>query len=175
MFFDIQVLEKRKIRFDHVFAPDSLNFRDAGLKQVGDLRAQGEAELVDPFGVREIRIRGRLQGEVEVVCARCLEPVRVPVAAALDLYYRPMAEIAREEEVSISEAETEMGFYEGGGLELADVVQEQVIIGLPMRSVCREDCLGLCPICGGNRNWNACTCREEMADPRWDALRSWKN
>jgi uncharacterized protein len=174
MFFDIQVLEKRKIRFDHAFAPGSINFLDEALKQIGGLRASGTAELVDPFGVREIHIRGSLQGEVEVLCARCLEPVRIPVGGPLHLYYRPMSQIAREEEVAISEAETEMGFYEGGGLELADVVREQVLMGLPMRSMCREDCRGICPVCGANRNGNPCACHEEFSDPRWDALKNWK-
>ena len=114
MFFDIQTLEKHKIRFDQVFAPGSIDFLE-DLKQAGDLRASGVAELVDPFGVREIRVRGDLRGEMEVVCARCLEPIRVPVVCSIDLFYRPMAQIAREEEVALHEAECEVGFYEGAG------------------------------------------------------------
>lgn len=172
MFFDIQVLEKRKIRFDHAFAPGAIGLLDEGWQQIGDLRSSGEAELVDPFGVREIHIRGAIHGELEVPCARCLEPTRVPLTVPIDLYYRPMSQIAREEEVAISEAEAEIGFYEGGGLELADVVREQVLVALPMRSICREDCRGLCPVCGANRNGNPCSCRESFTDPRWDALKN---
>ena len=175
VFFDINILEKRKIRFDHVFAPGNIDFFSDDLKQVGDLRAVGEAEMLDPSGAREIRVRGDVQGEMEVCCARCLSPTRVGVSSALDLYYRPMSEIARnEEEVAISEAETEIGFYEGGGLELADVIREQIMIQLPMRSICREDCKGICPICGGNRNFEDCRCQEHFSDPRWEALRKWK-
>jgi len=175
MFFDIQVLEKRKIRFEEAFAPGEIEPLDEGLKQSGDLRAAGEAELVDPSGAREIRIRGSVRGELEVACARCLEPIRVPVEAALDLFYRPMAQIARDEEIAISEAETEIGFYEGSGIELADVVREQVLVAMPIRSVCREDCRGICPVCGANRNAALCACRETLADPRWDALKHWKS
>ena len=175
MFFDIQVLEKRKIRFDHIFAPGAVSLLVEHARQIGDLRAAGVAELVDPFGVREMHIRGALQGEVEVPCARCLDPVRIPVEIPIDLYYRPMSHIARDEEVAISEAETEVGFYEGGGLELADVVREQVLMGLPMRAVCRDDCRGICPVCGANRNLESCGCRPEFSDPRWDALRNWKH
>ena len=174
MFFDIQVLEKRKIPFDHAFAPGAINLLDEGLKQIGDLRASGVAELVDPFGAREIHIRGSLRGELELACARCLEPMRLLLAVPVDLYYRPMASIAREEEIAISEAETEIGFYEGRGLELADLVREQVLVALPISSVCREDCRGLCPICGGNRNGNPCSCRETFTDPRWDALKDFR-
>jgi len=175
MFFDIQTLEKHKIRFDQVFAPGSVDFPGEDLKQSGDLRASGVAELVDPFGVREIRVRGDLQGEMEVLCARCLEPIQVPLSCSIDLFYRPMAQIAREEEVALHEAECEVGFYEGGGVELADVVREQVVIELPMRSLCREDCQGICQACGKNRNREACNCRESFSDPRWEALRDWKN
>ena len=91
VFFDIHVLEKRKIRFDDAFAPGSIDFFDDDLKQAGDLRAAGEAELVDPFGSREIHLHGEVRGEMEVVCARCLEPLRVSVSSPLNLFYRPMA------------------------------------------------------------------------------------
>ncbi len=174
MFFDVQTLEKHKIQFDHRFDPGSIDFLDPNLRQSGDMRVVGVAELVDPFGVREIRVKGGLNGELEALCARCLDPVRVPVACSFDLFYRPMSAIAREEEISISEAETEIGFYERGGLELADVVREQITIELPMRSVCREDCQGICPFCGVNRNREMCGCHPDFADPRWEALREWK-
>jgi len=175
MFFDIHTLERKQIRFDEVFHPGSIDFLDESLKQASDLHAAGVAELVDPFGAREIRVHGSIEGELEVLCARCLEPVRLHLAQALDLFYRPMGQIARDEEIEISQAELEVGFYQGSGIELADVVREQVTIELPIRSVCREECRGICPICGKNRNIEACTCREEFHDPRWESLVKWKN
>ena len=175
MFFDIQVLERRKIAFDQGFAPGSVDLLDPSIRQVGDLRVAGVAELVDPAGVREIRVRGELTGELELNCARCLQPMRVAIQGPLDLFYRPMRQIARDEEVEITEAETEVSFYEGKGLELADVVREQVLMQLPMRKVCRDDCRGLCPICGRNRNVESCDCRQEFSDPRWEDLRKWKH
>lgn len=175
MFFDIQTLEKRKIPFDQAFPPGVIDLPDETTRQTGDLRANGTAELIDPFGAREIRVRGELRGEVEMLCARCLAPVRSPISCSMDLFYRPMKEIARDEEVAISRAETEIGFYEGSGLELADVLREQIAIELPMRSLCREDCRGLCPVCGKNRNNEACICQETLADTRWEALRKWKH
>jgi uncharacterized protein len=175
MFFDIQTLQRHKIRFDQVFAPGQIDFLDENLRQDGDLLVQGVAELVDPFGAREIRVRGDVKGGMEVFCARCLEPIRLPVSCQMDLFYCPMARIAREEEVAIDDAETEVGFYEAPGLDLADVVREQVMILLPMRSICREDCGGICPTCGKNRNREACCCQEHFPDARWEALRDWKN
>jgi len=174
VFFDIHQLERRKIRFDEAFGPGSIDLLDRGLTQVGELHAAGAAELVDPSGAREIRIRGQIAGEMEVGCARCLQPTRVPISRAVDLFYRPMAAIAREEEMAINDAETEIAFYEGNGVELADVVREQILVALPIRNVCREDCQGICPSCGKNRNVEACRCREDFSDPRWEALRNWR-
>ena len=174
MFFDTQTLEKRKIRFEQAFSPGAIDW-GIGPRQVGDLEASGAAEMVDPFGVREIRVRGELRGKLEMDCARCLEPLVWTVAFPLDLFYRPMAQIAREEEVAIGPDEAELGFYEGDGIELADVVRDQILVELPMRSVCRPDCRGLCPLCGKDRNVESCECREEFADPRWEALREWKS
>jgi uncharacterized protein len=175
MFFDIETLERRKIAFNEEFAPGAIDFLDETIKQRGDLQVAGVAELIDPYGAREIRVRGSLRGEMEVLCARCLDPIRMPVSCAIDLFYRPMTQIAREEEVEIQEAETEVGFYEGRGIELADVVREQVTIELPMRALCREDCKGICPYCGANRNREVCMCQETFADPRWEVLRRWKH
>jgi uncharacterized protein len=104
-------------------------------------------------------------------CDRCLGRARFPLDGGFDLYYRPDSAIAREEEVEIGEDEVEIGFYEGGGLELEDVLREQVLLALPMQRTCREDCKGICPVCGRNRNETACDCRIESGDDRWGALR----
>jgi uncharacterized protein len=82
-----------------------------------------------------------------------------------------MSDIAVEEEVEIDKGEAEIGFYEGGGLELEDILLEQVVLALPMQRVCSDACKGICPVCGGNRNETTCDCRGEGADDRWGALR----
>jgi uncharacterized protein len=67
-----------------------------------------------------------------------------------------------------------MGFYEGDGLELNDVLREEILLALPMQRVCREDCKGICPVCGQNRNQNECRCHTETVDDRWAALKQLK-
>ena len=83
-----------------------------------------------------------------------------------------MSFIAHEEEVEIDEGEAEIGFYEGGGMELEDILREQVLLALPMQRVCNEACKGICPLCGKNRNETTCDCHVEAADDRWGALRN---
>jgi uncharacterized protein len=55
-------------------------------------------------------------------------------------------------------------------MELEDILREQVLLALPMQRVCREDCRGICPVCGKDRNEAPCDCREHPADDRWRAL-----
>ena len=64
-----------------------------------------------------------------------------------------------------------MGFYEGEGLELNDVLREFVLLTLPMQRLCKEDCVGICPVCGQNRNKQACQCQTAAVDDRWSALK----
>ena len=104
-------------------------------------------------------------------CDRCLVSARLPVAAGFDLFYRPMSMIARAEEVEIDTSETEIGFYEDGGLELDDILREQVVLALPMQRVCSTACKGICPVCGRNRNEAACNCPVTSGADHWRALR----
>jgi len=168
MFLSVKELEVRKIRFDETFAPGKIDFTGEDLEQGSPLHASGNAELVEESEA-QIRVQGSYTVEMTAQCDRCLGRARFPLNAAFDLYYRPAREIAQEEEVEIDEGEAEIGFYEGDGLELEDVLREQVVLALPMQRVCSEACKGICPVCGKNRNESACDCREVPVNDVWGA------
>src|SRR5579875_2455907 len=151
------------------YAPD--------VRQTGPLTVDGRAELlVEHRGhketVEDIRIRAGVRGEFELLCARCLTGVPTPITATFDLIFRPGGVDAESGEHAISEDETEIGYYEKSGLPLEDVVREQVLLTLPGRTLCREECKGLCPHCGADRNATECACDNTVADSRWSALAS---
>ncbi len=171
MFLSVKEMEVRKIRFDETFRAGQIDFAGDELAQESVLCVAGEAALV-PHSSGEVRIQGRYSVEVSAACDRCLERTRFPLGASFDLYYRPVETIACEEEVGIDEAESEIGFYEGGGIELEDVLREQVLLALPMQRICSDACKGICPVCGQNRNQTACNCKMEDAADRWGALRN---
>jgi DUF177 domain-containing protein len=173
MFLSVKEMEQRKVRFDETFQPGQIDFSGEELVQGSPLQATGSAELLAHTD-GEVRIRGRLAVEMIAQCDRCLGRAKFPLDAAFDLFYRPMTFIAREEEVEIDEGEAEIGFYEGGGMELEDILREQVLLALPMQRVCSDVCKGICPVCGKNRNETTCDCRLESADDRWGALRDLK-
>ena len=170
MFLSVKEMELRKVRFDETFEPGQIDFTGEDLEQVTPLATKGMAELLANTD-GEVRIQGRYTVEMASQCDRCLGRARFDLNAGYDLFYRPASYIAREEEVAIDEGEAEIGFYEGGGLELEDLLREQVLLALPMQRVCSDVCKGICPVCGKNRNESECGCKLESHDDRWGALR----
>ena len=173
IFIDVKTLELREIRFDEVFPPGLLSFPD-DWRQRGDLRAEGVAELMDRHGSRTIRVLGRIRAEFENECAIGLEPIRRVYDENFELFYYPMSLIAREEHVGLSRDDADVGFYEGDGLPLADVVREQVLLWLPMRPECEYAEQGDCPYCKRNLDRSRESIAAEHRDSRWAALEKWK-
>ncbi|MBZ5584676.1 MAG: DUF177 domain-containing protein [Acidobacteriia bacterium] len=171
MFLSVKEMEVRKVRFDETFDPGQIDFSGEDLQQGSPLHVTGTAELL-AHSEGEVRIQGRYSVEMTAECDRCLGGARFPLDGSFDLYYRPMSDIAHEEEVEIDEGEAEIGFYERGGMELEDILREQVLLALPMQRVCSDVCKGICPVCGKNRNETTCDCKVDSADDRWGALRN---
>jgi uncharacterized protein len=122
-----------------------------------------------------VRITGRMRGSIEASCSRCLEPFAVAVDAPLDLMFLPIGENAGVGEHEVGEDDLGVSFYREETIDLGDMMREQIYLAVPMKPLCREDCKGLCPVCGINRNREVCTCQSEWVDPRLDVLRSLRN
>jgi uncharacterized protein len=179
MEFKILELEREPIEFDLKLPPGAVDYGDEA-EQMGDLATSGSAEVIHEHRgpkdiVADIRLRGRFAGAFQVPCARCIEPVEIPVSAEFDLVFRPLDAETDVPERSITASETEIGYYQGGGLLLEDVLREQVLLSLPVRTLCKPDCKGLCPHCGANRNLQPCSCEQGSNDPRWEALTGLRN
>jgi uncharacterized protein len=162
MFLDIKDLAVRKQIIRKSYAPGSIDYQTAEMKQVDPLEVNATAELLE----EQIRVAGEIETKVELVCARCLEPVVDEVHRSFDLFYSPLPKGEKPEEARLKEDDAEIGFFEGEGLFLADVLREQVLLALPMKVICRADCRGLCPNCGANLNHEECRCETHAADPR---------
>jgi DUF177 domain-containing protein len=162
-----QALEIHRVVVSKTYVPGELDFRGAEFRQEEPLNVGAVAELEGG----EIRIRGHIKTALATSCDRCLGQVEVQIDRDFDLFYRPLSTIAREEEIEVPDDEMEVGFYSGDGVELDDVITEQVILALPMKVVCGPDCRGLCPSCGANRNSERCDCSSTQADSPFAALR----
>lgn len=175
MFLDIKQLELHPLDFKEEFQPGVIDLGEDATQRTL-LKTSGRAEVVEEHHgknliVKDIRLRGHLATGLELQCARCLEPVRQDVTRDFELLYRPLGADAGKDELSVTDAEAEIGYYQGEGLLLEDVLREQVLLALPLKVTCRTDCKGLCPQCGKNLNDQQCSCARELQDPRWEALK----
>jgi uncharacterized protein len=175
MFLDVKKLEIHPLDFDEEFQPDVIDLAGEA-RQLTPLKASGRAEVVEEHHgknliIKDIRLRGRLSAGLELQCARCLEPVKQEIAREFELLYRPLGVDAGRDELSVTDAEAEIGYYQGDGILLEDVLREQVLLALPLKVTCEEDCRGLCPQCGKNLNQEQCSCVTTIEDPRWAALK----
>jgi uncharacterized protein len=174
MDFKVIELEREPIDFDLELAPGAVDLGDLA-EQQGPLATSGQAEVLHEHRgpkdiVADIRLKGSFSGNFQVPCARCVEPVGIPLEGSFDLIFRPLGADADAPERSITADEAEIGYYQEDSLALEDVLREQVLLSLPVRTLCKPDCKGLCPRCGVNRNSQACSCEVGPSDSRWEAL-----
>ncbi len=175
MFLDIKDLERNPLDFEEEYQPDVIDLGGEA-RQLTPLKTSGRAEMVEEHHgkhhvVKDIRLRGKLATGLELQCARCLDPVPQEIEREFELLYRPLGADAGRDELSVTDAEAEIGYYQGDGILLEDVLREQVLLALPLKVTCRENCRGLCLHCGKNLNLEQCSCTTPMEDPRWTALR----
>jgi uncharacterized protein len=112
----------------------------------------------------EYVFRGTLSGVFEHACDRCLDVAAVPFDIDVLWSFKegPAPPIADGAEETKDDAETLTSLtFEGNEIDLAPCVWEEVVLAMPLKFVCREDCAGLCPHCGANLNRERCTCREK--------------
>jgi len=104
-----------------------------------------------------LAFRGRLRGQIEIECSRCLTPYGFPVEREFDLFYA-FAPV-RGKEVQIPDNALDYAFlHEGDGIDLEQVAMEQIYLEVPMKPLCRTACRGLCALCGSNLNERECLC-----------------
>jgi uncharacterized protein len=175
VFFEIKDLELHPIEFAEKFEPGAIDL-GSDYRQISPVESSGRADLVEEHHgkhkiIKDIRIRGRLTTSLESNCARCLEALTEDVSREFDLLYRPLGADAGRDEISVTDAEAEISYYEGKGILLDDVIREQILLTVPLKVTCREDCKGLCPHCGKNLNQEQCSCAVTQEEPRWAALK----
>jgi uncharacterized protein len=124
-----------------------------------------------------VHFRGRLQARLGLHCGRCLEAFVHTLDEDLDLFFMPHAAESdeadeEEQDVQLSDRDMVVAYYDEGRIDLGEIVREQMHLAVPLRRLCREDCRGLCPSCGVNRNTGSCACQPtETGDERLAPLR----
>jgi uncharacterized protein len=120
-------------------------------------------------------VKGEAIAPVKVNCSRCLEPYVMEVSGTFTLVVRqmpvgePVPQLSPEEE-ELDEERLLYVEHDVAALDIINYVRDAVILAMPLKPVCREDCRGLCFSCGHNLNEGECGCEPKIKDPRWQAL-----
>lgn len=156
--------------FARTFQPDEVADPGDGYRIVEPVKVELEIRK----DRTRVRLVGTVQTRLELPCSRCLEPFQVPFDGPVDLRYAPAAEFTAEGEHEVAEDDLDTSVYREDQIDLNEMLREQFYLALPMKPLCREDCLGLCPSCGTNRNTGACACAPVWEDPRLAPLKGLK-
>lgn len=119
----------------------------------------------------EVIITGRAKGTVELQCSRCLKTFGMDIDSVIDVVYHPASEINKEEHYELKGDELDTGFYKNDILNTEDLLKEQLVLNIPMKPLCSEDCKGLCPKCGADLNVTQCNCAASEIDSRLAVLK----
>lgn len=122
-----------------------------------------------------VEVEGELTCAVALACSRCLQPVKqrleIPVALSFE---RQQTVVVDEAERELSEEDLGTIPFAGDYLDLREALEQEVLLAIPQHPLCQDDCAGLCPVCGGDRNRQPCDCTPPVFHGGFTALRGLK-
>jgi uncharacterized protein len=171
MELDLEQALDEPIDLSHQFDVPGERLGRSELLSLSPARFSGRLRRAEPGFLLE----GRLEFEGTVVCARCLRPVPFRRAGAVSWVFAPAhlrrLPAAADEELELAAKDLDIVFYDDFTVPFDPLIEEQLQLEIPMRALCRDDCRGLCPMCGTDRNVAPCSCTPPT-DDRWTALKA---
>jgi len=157
-----------------------LPMRDAlGAPEIDPEAGHGVAELELYTEGAHAFASGTFKGHLFVACSRCVNPVRLEIDERLLVTFMPISEIPLDdvpegdEGAEVDAEDLDVFPFDGEVVDLEPLFREQFVLAIPYAPLCAEDCKGLCPQCGIDRNTGTCSC-EPPIDPRLAALKGLK-
>ncbi len=161
-----------KIKIDQI--PDiglqlDLNYEKDWLKRIQKGHREEDFDFITPITAhlelnrsgRNISIKGELAGELRPKCSRCLKSFNYDLGTDFQDNLTPLPQRFEEEDAELSDEDMEFSFYQGGEIDLDEVISEQLVLAVPLNPLCQEGCKGLCSKCGTDLNEGKCNCQEE--------------
>ena len=174
MLLDLSRFRGEIDRIDRRFEPGAFSLKNEEFRLVAPVELQVEVRK----DAKKVRLVGHIRTTLECDCSRCLEPFAVPVDSAFDLLFLPASSAGdhgEDDEQEVHDDDVGVAYYKDDEIDLGEVMREQFYLALPMKPLCREECRGLCPACGINRNRETCDCKTDWVDPRMEPLRKLKD
>jgi DUF177 domain-containing protein len=146
------------------------------------VQSAGECEFLSPVSislsvVREydhIRVHGNVGTEVKLACSRCLREFTGPLTSVFTIFYTKSDDALPEDEVELGEEDLVSVTYSGDEIDFSGEIAEQVLLGLPYKPLCSDDCKGLCFTCGTDLNSAPCSCSEKNVSMVFSPLKGFK-
>jgi uncharacterized protein len=171
MRIQLEKLQGGKGGFAHVYNPDELNPIDERVTLTQPVEVKGNVKLAG----NEVFVSGHVETQVQLECDRCLKSVELPVSADFALEYISGSDYESSSAAALSEEELSVSVFDGESIDVDEIVKEQILLSVPARMLCCEDCKGICPECGIDRNTGECNCAPDEIDPRWAALKNFNS
>ena len=168
MRIELENLEGSKGDFARVYQPDELNLVDERVSLIAPAAVKGKVRLSG----NEVFVHGHIETRAQVECDRCLKAIELPVNADFKLEYISDSDYESTEVAELSEDDLLVSVFDGKAIDVDEIVKEQILLTVPTRMLCQEDCKGICPECGTDRNTGECNCVTTDIDPRWAALKN---
>ena len=167
MRIELENLERGGGSFSREYAPEDLRFDDQDLRLVEPVRVAGRIRRKND----EVELHGRLVTKMAVACGRCLKSVELPIEVDFTERFTPAVAWKNEEQHELQSEDLDLAVFDGEGIELDDLVKEEIVLAMPGHTLCREECKGLCPNCGTDLNEISCDCATKQIDSRWEKLK----
>ena len=120
---------------------------------------------------KRVRVEGSVAATVLALCSRCARRYPLAIERRFTAIYEAAAQNGGGKATELDEDDLALDYYEGDAIDGRTLLAEQVLLALPMKLICTEDCRGLCPRCGANLNETDCNCEKDV-DPRLASLKA---
>ena len=142
----------------------------------------GECTFLGPLSVElvaakefdHIRVEGRVETRVRLACSRCLAEYEMDIASPFTIFYVSSTDVSKDEEVELAEQDLISVAFDGDEIDFTNEIAEQVLMEIPFKPLCSEDCKGLCAHCGVDLNEAGCNCEQLQTNIKFSVLNNFK-
>ena len=167
MRIELATLENGRGKFSRSYASGELLVEDERVQLLEPPTVSGEVRQTGGT----VKVSGTLSGRLKLECDRCLKAVEFPVDSAFDVEYVTPQDYEAQQAVELTEDDLDLSTFDGEVIELDELVKEELLLAVPDHVLCNENCKGICPTCGADRNAADCKCESQEVDPRWAGLK----
>ena len=171
MQIELASLEGPKAEFAHVYGPGELDLADEWVRLLVPPSVSGR---IRRDGGRA-KVAGKVAAQLQLECDRCLKPIELPVNSRFELEYVTREDYQAQQDLELTEEDLDLSVFDGEVIDIDELVREELLLAVPTHLLCQDNCKGVCPVCGVDRNSIDCRCEIQESDPRWAGLKELTN